>query len=110
MRGLKQEQLAQALGVSRPTVANWERGTKHPGLPLLLRLADVLGVSLDELLGRRSSAPAGAQGLAREVELLASDPMVLRLAGRTGVPARAIAAFVVAMKSRGVAEEVREET
>lgn len=86
--------------MTRPTVANWERGSKHPGLPLLVRLADVLGVSLDELLGR-SDAEAGTLGPAREVELLASDPLLLRLAERTGVPARAIAAFIVAMKSRG---------
>jgi len=93
-RGLKQQDLAERLGVERPTVANWERGAKYPGLPLLVRLSEVLGVSVDALLGRRPpevwEAPAA-------VAALEADPLIRRLSRRTGVPARAIAAFLFAM-------------
>ncbi len=93
-RGLKQQDLAERLGVERPTVANWERGAKYPGLPLLVRLSEVLGVSVDALLGRQPpevwEAPAA-------VAALEADPLVRRLSRRTGVPTRAIAAFLFAM-------------
>lgn len=51
-RGYTQEALAQALNVSRSTVGMWESRNNLPEKHTLCRLADLLGVTTDELLGR----------------------------------------------------------
>lgn len=69
---LSQEQLAEALGVSRQTVSKWENGTATPELEKLRALARCFGVTLDELVEdgepspERKSAPlkGGRLGLA----------------------------------------------
>lgn len=48
--GLSQEQLADKLGISRQSVSKWERAEASPDTDNLLLLADLYGVSLDELL------------------------------------------------------------
>lgn len=50
-RGLTQEELAQVVGVSRRRIAYYERETQHPPTTILPRLAEVLEVTTDELLG-----------------------------------------------------------
>ena len=47
---LSQEQLAEKLGVTRQTIANWEKGKTYPDIASVLKLSDLYGVSLDELL------------------------------------------------------------
>lgn len=49
--GLTQAQVAEAVGVNRKTISRIERGETRPRLGLALRLADVLGVSFEELFG-----------------------------------------------------------
>lgn len=46
-RGLTQSQLADALGVQRATVSNYEIGRRSPHLKELEKIASILGVSLD---------------------------------------------------------------
>ena len=41
-RGMNQEQLAEALGVTRQTVSNWERSASNPDLATLERIAAAL--------------------------------------------------------------------
>lgn len=48
--GLKQEELANHLGVSRQTVSNWENNRSYPDIASILKLSDLYGLSLDELL------------------------------------------------------------
>lgn len=43
--GLSQEKLAKKMGVSRPSIAAWERGTKSPTLPTALLWFTCCGVS-----------------------------------------------------------------
>jgi tellurite methyltransferase len=50
-RGLTQEKLAEALGVSFQAVSKWETGQTYPDTELLPRLAGLLAVSIDALLG-----------------------------------------------------------
>ena len=60
-RGLTQEGLAAELGVSRSAVAQWETDRAGQIRGNLLRIADVLGVSLEYLLhGDDKRAPAQA--------------------------------------------------
>ncbi|MBM6816522.1 helix-turn-helix transcriptional regulator, partial [Olsenella uli] len=49
-RGLTQRQLAERLYVSDKTVSKWERGLSLPSVPLLVPLADALGLSISELM------------------------------------------------------------
>lgn len=47
---LTQSALAEELGVSQQTVAQWEKGTREPNIDTLIEIASFFGVSLDELL------------------------------------------------------------
>lgn len=49
--------VAKALGVSKSTVYRWESGESEPGILAVCRLADLLGVTTDELLGRGLPTP-----------------------------------------------------
>lgn len=49
-RGLTQEELAQALYVSRTAVSKWESGRGYPSIDSLKELAAFFSVSVDELL------------------------------------------------------------
>lgn len=49
-RNLSQEALANQLGVSRQAVSKWERAESSPDTDNLIALADLYGMSLDDLL------------------------------------------------------------
>ena len=49
-RGLSQEQLADALGVSRQAISKWEGGAAIPEVEKLLALSKYFGVTADYLL------------------------------------------------------------
>lgn len=53
-RGLTQEELAIRLNVVRQTVSKWEKGFSVPDADMLQKLADVLEVSVSQLLGGAS--------------------------------------------------------
>lgn len=50
-RGLTQESLAEALGVTNGAVYKWESNQSVPELEMIVKLADLFDVSLDVLLG-----------------------------------------------------------
>ncbi len=52
---LSQSQLGEMVGVSNKAVSKWENGKAKPGLDIVNKLANVLGVSLDELLHTAST-------------------------------------------------------
>ena len=49
-QGFTQEKIAELLGVDRSTVAKWENGQSDPRIKTLVRLAEILGCTVDELL------------------------------------------------------------
>ena len=49
-KNISQEQLAEALNVSRQTISKWETGLSIPKIDKVPYLAEILGVSTDELL------------------------------------------------------------
>ena len=53
-RQLSQVRLAELVGVDPRAYNRWERGTIAPHLETLVKIADVLQVSLDELVGRKA--------------------------------------------------------
>lgn len=46
-KGLTQEQLAEAVGTTRATLAGYETGRRNPRLPDLQKIAEYFGVGLD---------------------------------------------------------------
>lgn len=49
-QGQTQEQLAEALEVSRQSVSKWESGASYPEMDTILRICDLYGVNLDTLM------------------------------------------------------------
>lgn len=47
---LSQEALSAQIGVSRQTISSWENNRSYPDIGSILKLSDLYGVSLDELL------------------------------------------------------------
>ncbi len=56
--GLSQEQLAEKLDISRQAVAKWESGQSAPSTENLLRLCEILNVSLESLITAEPTASA----------------------------------------------------
>ena len=49
--GLTQVDVAEKLGISQPAYASWERGAKKPTQDNLVKIAQILNVSVDYLVG-----------------------------------------------------------
>lgn len=54
-RGLTQQDVANALGTVKSAVSQWETGYMGMSVTTLCRLADLLGVTTDALLGREDN-------------------------------------------------------
>ena len=54
---ITQDKLSKILGVSRTTVTMWESGASEPDTDTLIRLAEILNVSVDTLLGNTKKPP-----------------------------------------------------
>jgi transcriptional regulator with XRE-family HTH domain len=84
-KNLNQDQLAELANLNRVTVAKYESGKVEPGAQALNRLADALGVTVDEILGRnKDTAPEETDVdllscLPKTVEQL--SPVEMRLLG-----------------------------
>lgn len=51
--GLSQSELADQLGVRPPSVWKLERGLQNPAYSTLVKLADIFGCTMDEVMGRQ---------------------------------------------------------
>lgn len=47
---LQQKDIAELLGVTTPTIAHWECGTRDPGLRYITQLKELFGCTYDELI------------------------------------------------------------
>lgn len=54
-KGLSQQELGNAVGVTKVSICGYENGTRLPNLEKLVKIADVLETSTDYLLGREVS-------------------------------------------------------
>lgn len=50
MAGMSQEQLAAAAGVSRISIVRYENGERSPDVDVAIRIANALGVKVDDLI------------------------------------------------------------
>lgn len=48
--GFTQVQLAEKLSVTQAAVSQWEQGLRYPNIALAIKLAALLGCTIDELL------------------------------------------------------------
>ena len=67
--GLSQGDLAEKLEVSRQSVSTWETGQSVPDLDKIIKLADLFGVSVDELV-REGERPEPQQGSRPEPQIV----------------------------------------
>jgi transcriptional regulator with XRE-family HTH domain len=78
-RKLTQTRLAELIGVGARAYNRWERGNFVPQLETLIKIADVLNITLDELTGRTKDTKAPAvrnpklHGLLEEVDKLPDE-------------------------------------
>lgn len=82
-KGFSQEQLATRLNVVRQTVSKWEQGLSVPDSEMLVKISEVLGASVGELLSVEiapEKAPA-LEAVARELEKL-NEQLATRQARR----------------------------
>lgn len=71
--GIKQVDLCARLGISQGALSGWENGKYEPGRAGWLSLSEVLGVSVDYLMGGTSAAvPPSVSLSADEMRLLAA--------------------------------------
>lgn len=49
-KNLTQDELAERLHCTRQTVSNYENGKSEPGIDLLIEIASVLGVEINDLI------------------------------------------------------------
>ena len=59
MHDLTQEDLAQAIGVTRQTILAIEKGNYNPSVGLALRLAAAFGVTVEQLFQLQEGGPDG---------------------------------------------------
>ena len=78
-RKLTQARLAELIGVGARAYNRWERGNFVPQLDTLIKIADVLNITLDELTGRSPEVRQPSvrnpklQGLLQEVDNLSDE-------------------------------------
>jgi transcriptional regulator with XRE-family HTH domain len=75
---LTQQQLAEQLGIAQRTMAHYEGGRLKVSASLLPQLAQILNLSLDELLGlpaRRTAKRGPASRLVQQIDIIRQMPM-----------------------------------
>lgn len=76
---LKQEELATQLGISSQAVSKWENDQTCPDITALPALAEILGVTVDELLTGKTQETEPAVRLLPPSERKHINDMVLRI-------------------------------
>lgn len=88
-RGMTQLDLARTMGVTDKAVSKWERDLSMPDVGSLPKLAETLGVTVDELLQARTTADE-APSPARERIASLADLVLKAVALATGVGVTAL--------------------
>ena len=79
--GLTQERMADQLGVTAQAVSKWENDQSCPDITMLPRLAEIFGITTDELLGIQREQPVHLAEVLPEDD---SEPEGLHFKGTAG--------------------------
>ncbi|MDI9541061.1 MAG: helix-turn-helix transcriptional regulator [Bacillota bacterium] len=66
-KGMTQKELATRLNVVRQTISKWEKGLSVPDSELLIKLAEILEVSVSQLLGSKIEIEEKPDALAEQL-------------------------------------------
>ena len=84
-RNVTQQELADYLSVTRPTIAGYETKGKEPDYNTLFRIASFFDVSVDYLLSGRDYPESLSSSVHPEFEKLYDDYKILSPAAREGI-------------------------
>lgn len=98
-KGMSQEQLAVQLHVVRQTVSKWEKQLSVPDAETLVKIAEVLEVSVNDLLGETIALKGDMSDVAEQIsrlnDLLATQIQDRRRVGRAIKNALLIALILI---------------
>jgi len=69
-KGFSQEELAVRVNVVRQTISKWEKGLSVPDADTVMKLAEVFGVSVNELLGEEIAVEENGLEVAEQLSKL----------------------------------------
>lgn len=75
-RGMTQEELSEAIGVTRQTISKWELDTSTPDLDYLCKLCDLFGVTADYLIRPNIEEPETVRAIT-DTPPVPAEPMSL---------------------------------
>ena len=107
IKGFTAQQMSEKLSIGLRSYRNYESGDSFPSLETLVKIADILDVSTDYLLGRDDAKPD-------PIELLNGDEMEKRLVkSYFSVPPKLRAEFLKSMlqeymKQEGITQTTKE--
>lgn len=102
-RNLSQEQLAEALGVSRQSISKWESGASTPEPEKLIALSRYFAVSVDHLLGIEQAPVATTPPPAKRLPARALVGLILCAAGILCLLVRGLVAILAPTASADLA-------
>ncbi len=73
-QGITQEQLAKALGISRSTVAMYEKGEREPNFEMCEAIADYFNCRLSDIIEKTPTEVGVSSRVNRLIKLLESLP------------------------------------
>ena len=78
-RELKQDELAAMLGISAQAVSKWENDQTCPDITALPKLAEILGITIDELLSGKKEEALPAVQILPPAQRKNIEDMILRV-------------------------------
>ncbi len=80
-KGMTQAQLAEQMGVTDKAVSKWERDLSCPDISSVPKLAEILGVTVDQLMqGEKSSSPINKKVQEITALILRAVPLAMGIA------------------------------
>lgn len=95
-KGMSQADLAEALDVSRQSISKWETDASVPELEKLIKLSEIFGVSLDQLVLGKETQPVQAAQTAPQPQLQAPG-LARKIAGTILLCFGAVVCLLIAL-------------
>ena len=80
-KGMTQKELADMLNITDKAVSKWERGMACPDTHIIPRVAEILGISVEELMNAKAAPDNGHKGAGYLLDIiLKAVPMAMGIA------------------------------